>query len=393
VTSLADGGRETRFAPAARDADALVHEQAAAVSRAALDVGLFDLVNEPIIVLNRHRQLVFVNRQMADDLGLENREQVYGERPGEAVHCIHAASPNTPAGCGTGLACQTCGAIRAVLRSQTRGAATEDCTIVVSGGQVVTFRIKATQLAVGAEEYTVVAMRDIGDGVWRREMERAFLHDILNLAGAMHGLLEFGDRRGAADRQDYWRLCRDSARTLVESIDGHRMIVAAEAGDLPVRGEMVDLDAMIRGTIGVVSHHPVAADRHLVIDPASVFGPVVTDRGILSRILVNMLKNALEAEPPGGTVRIGCGRDPADGGGNGAWIAVHNPGHMSQKVAAQVFRRFFSTKGDGRGIGTYSMKLLGERYLGGAVTFTSEPATGTTFVLRLPHRAPGGQES
>ncbi len=50
----------------------------------------------------------------------------------------------------------------------------------------------------------------------------------------------------------------------------------------------------------------------------------------------------------------------------------------------QMFHRSFSTKGTGRGLGTYSMKLLSERYLGGSVTFRSIPGEGTTFTARYP---------
>ena len=63
---------------------------------------------------------------------------------------------------------------------------------------------------------------------------------------------------------------------------------------------------------------------------------------------------------------------------------VHNPGHMDPSVQHQVFRRFFSTKGPGRGLGTYSIKLLAEEYLGGRVSLDSSPERGTTFVLSLP---------
>jgi signal transduction histidine kinase len=44
-----------------------------------------------------------------------------------------------------------------------------------------------------------------------------------------------------------------------------------------------------------------------------------------------------------------------------------------------VFQRSFSTKGTGRGLGTYSIKLLTERYLGGRVWFESAEGHGTTF--------------
>ena len=66
-------------------------------------------------------------------------------------------------------------------------------------------------------------------------------------------------------------------------------------------------------------------------------------------------------------------------------ICVNNSAVVPQDVQLQVFQRSFSTKGAaGRGIGTYSMKLFGERYLGGEVGFVSRELEGTTFRLRLP---------
>jgi signal transduction histidine kinase len=63
---------------------------------------------------------------------------------------------------------------------------------------------------------------------------------------------------------------------------------------------------------------------------------------------------------------------------------VHNPGFMTRDVQLQVFQRSFSTKGAGRGLGTYSIKLLTERYLKGTVSFTTDPEAGTTFRVRYP---------
>ena len=65
-------------------------------------------------------------------------------------------------------------------------------------------------------------------------------------------------------------------------------------------------------------------------------------------------------------------------------FAIHNPAVIPEQVQLQVFQRSFSTKGQpGYGIGTYSMKLLGEQYLGGKVAFTSRSPEGTTFTLAL----------
>ncbi len=56
---------------------------------------------------------------------------------------------------------------------------------------------------------------------------------------------------------------------------------------------------------------------------------------------------------------------------------------MADDVRLQIFQRSFSTKGGGRGIGTYSMKLLTEKYLHGEIHFTSTNPKGTTFYIEI----------
>lgn len=63
---------------------------------------------------------------------------------------------------------------------------------------------------------------------------------------------------------------------------------------------------------------------------------------------------------------------------------VLNPGVIAPEMALNIFHRSFSTKAElGRGIGTYSMKLLGEKYLKGKVSFESNEENGTVFQIEL----------
>ena len=100
-----------------------------------------------------------------------------------------------------------------------------------------------------------------------------------------------------------------------------------------------------------------------------------------------MVTNALEATPGGGRVRVWAERLDGDP----RWACafhVRNGTAIPRAIALRIFQRSFSTKArKGRGIGTYSMKLLGERYLGGEVGFTTGEG-GTTFTLRLPAHLP-----
>lgn len=65
-------------------------------------------------------------------------------------------------------------------------------------------------------------------------------------------------------------------------------------------------------------------------------------------------------------------------------IHVTNPGVVPEAMAARIFHRNVSSKGPGRGLGTYGMKLIGEDYLGGNLSFHSNPEEGTRFTLELP---------
>jgi signal transduction histidine kinase len=100
---------------------------------------------------------------------------------------------------------------------------------------------------------------------------------------------------------------------------------------------------------------------------------------LLGRVIGNLLKNALEASAPGDQVTATCAADD-----HSVSFTIHNQTVMSPDVQLQLFQRSFSTKGPGRGLGTYSAKLLTERYLGGTVSFRSDAEHGTTFVVRYP---------
>ncbi len=119
--------------------------------------------------------------------------------------------------------------------------------------------------------------------------------------------------------------------------------------------------------------------KTLAVDIHSADVVFSSDRKLVHRILVNMLKNAMEATPWGGTVTAGC---TVDADGLRFW--VRNPGQIPSEAREQIFRRTFSTKGKGRGLGTYGMKLFAENYLEGSVDFRSDAATGTGVSLRCP---------
>jgi signal transduction histidine kinase len=109
---------------------------------------------------------------------------------------------------------------------------------------------------------------------------------------------------------------------------------------------------------------------------------ILTNRGRLQQILLNVINNAFAAVDDGGRIDIAVGRN----GPNEISIRVTDNGcGMSEEQLQRIFEPFFTTKGDSGGVGlglsiTYS--LVSE--LGGHVSVESELWMGTSFLIRLP---------
>ncbi|ADV84074.1 ATP-binding protein [Terriglobus saanensis] len=106
--------------------------------------------------------------------------------------------------------------------------------------------------------------------------------------------------------------------------------------------------------------------------------------GQLLQVIANLVSNAVDAANVGGNVWLSATETET-----GAVIEVEDDGiGINAKVQAQLFKPFFSTKGDlGNGLGLYISKEIAERH-GGELSVESTVGAGTTFRFSLP-AAPG----
>ena len=153
----------------------------------------------------------------------------------------------------------------------------------------------------------------------------------------------------------------------------------AENGELNLNLKTVNTRLILEELAALYTKHDIAKDKYLLIDPCTQSAEMVTDCVLLSRVLGNLVKNALEASDAGESVTLGCYVDSGK-----VSFRVHNPTYILPEIQLQIFQRSFSTKGTGRGLGTYSIRLLTERYLKGKVAFTSSQIEGTRFIAEYP---------
>ena len=373
--------QDTHYAPAKRKNLEEIRGEVKEFSNTYFDEILNSIPNMAIIV-NKERQVVFLNQTVLQLLGIKNVEAVVGSRPGEIFKCIH--SKDYIHGCGTGQDCRYCGAVNAILQSLETNKRTVCESRITSNfdGNLISFDLNITAQPFYLKEkvFVMVFLSDASDQKRRELLEMTFLHDLLNILTVVKGLIDIFPLEGLNSKQNqYFSQIKKSFQMLVEEFLTQRDLINAENNELVIDFKNHNSLEIIKSPIEIMKSKIVAKEKIIELDNNSTSVMIQTDFSLLSRILRNLLENALEASVSGETVKIGCHIS------NQTIIFwVKNVVAMTERVKSQIFQRSFSTKGPGRGIGTYSVKLLTEQYLGGKINFQSSKQEGTIFYVELP---------
>jgi K+-sensing histidine kinase KdpD len=372
---------QSHFAPAVRTVAEQILKEYDLIGSQKFFTEIFGAITGIGAVIDKNRQIIYANDEFLSLLGINSMEPVLGKRPGEAISCIHSAEE--PAGCGTSSACAYCGAVNAILESQKTGMKsireTQISSMVNGKHKTLDLNVISTPISFNGDTFYIIILQDISDLKRKETLEKIFFHDLLNSIGGLNGLLTvLKEETNPDDALELINLSEEVSRNILEEILLQRDIRAAEKGELIVNAELTNSIELLDSVIRKIGFHEVVKDRRIVkaSDPADI--DFETDENLLQRVMINLVKNALEATQSEGTVIAGI----LDAGEK-IIFWVKNDQVMTEDVRKQIFQRSFSTKGNGRGIGTYSVRLITENYLKGKVSFTSNEAEGTVFRIEL----------
>ena len=202
-----------------------------------------------------------------------------------------------------------------------------------------------------------------------------------NLEGVLDGVYEPTD--------EHLRATLAETRSLGRLIEDLRVLSLAEAGELPLTREAVDVGELLADVGTSFSGQAEAAGVMLTIEPLTAPVRVAGDAGRLDQVLGNLVANALRHTPSGGAVTLA-----AQEAGGRVEITVRDTGEgISEEDLPYVFDRFW--RGDRareRSAGHSGLGLAIARQLarahGGELAVSSKPGGGATFTLSLPREAP-----
>ncbi|NLE00598.1 MAG: HAMP domain-containing histidine kinase [Fibrobacter sp.] len=339
-----------------------------------------DMVPLEVLIVDTNRQIVYINQALKSKLSSQQTGDIFGKRPGEFLGCVRATMNEH--GCGTATACNYCGALQAMLESQSGNlTVVRNAFIRVNeedGEKQLDFRITAKPFLYEQIQLTILFFEDITAQTRLNILHRMFFHDLINSAGALISISHEIKEEQKYDPSLTNLLCTASD-ALYDEIISQKLLFQAEDKQLIVSVKKVDLREELQNVSEIMKPRFKEDNRVLILkDSGTLY--CSTDPVILKRVIINLLKNGLESSLNAGSiVEVWYGKND-----NGVFFSVKNDMVMSEAVKSQLFFRTFSTKGNGRGIGTYSIKLLTEQYLNGKVSFISDVKNGTVFTISLP---------
>jgi signal transduction histidine kinase len=209
-------------------------------------------------------------------------------------------------------------------------------------------------------------------------------HELRTPLTTLDGYLE-GLEDGVIEPSDAtWRLLRAETRRLTRLVTDLSELWRAEARQLPLRVEAVDLVAVAQEVVDRFS--PLAAPRSIAITLGSDLVVARADRDRVAQVLANYISNALRHAPDGSTIVISAKVGDAT---VRLGVTDRGPGLAGDELEA-VFERFYridparSRAAGGSGIGLAIVRALAEAMGGRAWAESAGPGTGATFLLELP---------
>jgi len=257
--------------------------------------------------------------------------------------------------------------------------------VEVSGGDELgqladSFNRMTTEL-LGQKERLVQAERV---AAWR-ELARRLAHELKNPLFPLQLTMENLVRARQQSPEQFEEVFRESSRTLLAEIANLKGIIGrfSEFSKMPQpQLQPVQLNEVVRGVVQLFRAQleapgPAKIKCGLELDPH--LKTVAGDAELLHRAISNLVLNAMDAMPQGGTLRL---RTRQEGGK--VLIEVGDTGAgMTAEEREKIFTPYYTSEAQGTGLGLAIVQSVVSDH-GGTVRVQSEAGRGTTFVIELP---------
>jgi two-component system nitrogen regulation sensor histidine kinase NtrY len=223
-----------------------------------------------------------------------------------------------------------------------------------------------------------------------RELARRLAHELKNPLFPLQLTVENLVRAREQSPEQFDEVFRESATTLLSELSNLKGIVGrfSEFSKMPPpQLQAVQVNEVVRGVSQLFQAQLQAPGRAPItckLELDESLTPIAADAELLHRAVSNLLLNAMDAMPQGGTMTLRTRGDDAK-----AIIEVSDTGSgLSPEECERIFTPYYTSKRHGTGLGLAIVQSVVSDH-GGRISVHSEPGHGATFLIELPQNGNG----
>ena len=218
-----------------------------------------------------------------------------------------------------------------------------------------------------------------------RELARRLAHELKNPLFPLQLTVENLVRARSQSPEQFDEVFRESASTLLAEISNLKKIIGrfSDFSKMPhPQPQTVQVNEILTGIVQLFQAQLQAPGRapiacKLELDPT--LAPIAADAELLHRAISNLVLNAMDAMPQGGTLTL---RSRGDDGKAVIEVADTGTG-LTPEECERVFTPYYTSKQHGTGLGLAIVQSVVSDH-NGRISVRSEPGQGTTFIIELP---------
>lgn len=224
----------------------------------------------------------------------------------------------------------------------------------------------------------------------KEHLTQMAVHDIKNPMSAIRGYLDtLKSTQPNEMQQELIAGARRSSQNVLDLVNNILDIARLEEGRLNVHREACQIEPLMRTCAADLRVWADQEQKCITVVAADNVPTLHVDVGLMRRVLLNLIANAVKHTPYGTKISVGVETTPA---GVRLWVWDNGPG-ISEKQQQSLFERFSvgNNRGNGQGdtgLGLNFCKLVVDAH-GGTMLVESGPDKGTTFTIHLDKRAAG----
>ena len=219
-----------------------------------------------------------------------------------------------------------------------------------------------------------------------RELARRLAHELKNPLFPLQLTVENLLRARQQSPEQFEEIFKESSATLLAEIANLKAIIGrfSEFSKMPhPQWQKLDLNEIVRNVGRLFQAQLHAPERTVIeckLELSNELFPIAGDPDLLHRALSNLVLNAMDAMPQGGTLTLHTSRQ----GGN-VRIEVSDTGTgLTLEECERLFTPYYTSKAHGTGLGLAIVQSVINDHRG-RISVRSEPGQGTTFVIELPN--------